>query len=347
MAENSKIEWTDATWNPVLGCDKISPGCKNCYAIRTAWRLQHNPNPKVAKAFEGLTVIEGGKPNWTGRVNVVEERLGEPLSWAKPRRVFVNSQSDLFHDAIPEESIRAVFAIMAQARQHTFQILTKRPARMQEMLSRWQSEGLMLREGCGVSLPNVWLGVSVENQKAADERIPLLLQTPAAVRWVSAEPLLGPITFRWASWDHHQPHPRRVKQLPDVERGGKLISGAVDHLDGLRMLDWVVAGGESGPGARPMHPDWARSLRNECEDAGVSFFFKQWGEWINIGSNPFQPKEFTWLNVDGRNTRDDNAIVTNQGWQCMARVGKKAAGRLLDGVEHNEFPQPAEVTDAH
>lgn len=348
MADKSNIEWTDATWNPVLGCDKVSPGCKNCYAIKTAWRLQHNPNPKVAAAFEGLVAIEGGKPNWTGRVNFVAERLSDPIDWEKPRRIFVNSQSDLFHDGVTDKQIAAAFGVMAATPRHTYQILTKRTDRarawfegleliyLQNKIRHCSAEAFNL--GIGIRarelavlhpvwpLPNVWLGVSVENQKAADERIPLLLQTPAAVRWLSIEPLLAPITFRWARWDHHQPHPRRVNQLPDVERGGKIIAGCVDHLDGLRMLDWVVAGGESGPGARPMHSEWARSLRDQCKAAGVPFFFKQWGEWKPTNSNRGEAGDFF-------------AGIVNQRGDWMRKVGKKAAGRKLDGVEHNEYPE--------
>lgn len=352
MSENSKIEWTDATWNPVLGCDKISPGCKNCYAIKTAWRLQHNPNPKVAKAFEGLTVIQGGQPNWTGRVNFVPDRLDEPLGWRKPRNIFVNSQSDLFHEGIDFSQIAAIFGVMAASPWHTYQVLTKRPARMLEFF-RWIVKGDVSHpevRGCTLAmaqilrhraamiagpgargeidwpLPNVWLGVSVEDQQYADERIPLLLQTPAAVRWISAEPLLGPVDLLLTS--------RRdlIADLPQSQYRGSV-------LDGRPRVDWVVSGGESGPNARPMHPDWARSLRDQCKAAGVPFFFKQWGEWIGASQiSDSQPRGVKFLQPNGVIASDYKAaeqVVDAEGMLC---VGKKAAGRKLDGVEHNEYP---------
>ncbi len=208
------IEWTDQTWNPVDGCDKVSPGCDHCYAEAIATRFA------------------GGKAYPNGfKVTLHPERLSHPLHWRKPRRVFVNSMSDLFHDQIPDEFIADIWDVMGAAPQHTFQILTKRPARMRSLLKHW------------LTLPNVWLGVSAENQRWADIRIPTLAETPAAIRFISAEPLLGPINL-------------------------------TDHLPGL---DWVIAGGESGRHARPMHPDWPRSIRDQCQAAGVAFLFKQWG----------------------------------------------------------------------
>lgn len=347
MADKSKIEWTEATWNPILGCDKVSAGCKNCYAIRTAHRLQHNPNPKVAKAFEGLTVIQGGQPNWMGRVNFVEERLAEPLRWREPRHIFVNSQSDLFHDGLTDEQIADVFGIMAAAHWHTFQVLTKRPQRMLKLVGDVSEAGfacevnerwLGLMRNLGDSrpgfrwdwpLPNIWLGVSCENHATADERIPPLLQTPAAVRWISAEPLLGPINLA--------PYLEFAGDCPKVE------------------LDWLVVGGESGPSARPMHPDWARSLRDQCQAAGVPFFFKQWGEWAETGysGGTFTPEQagqlvpYTCVSSTNRKhvgETDYHAMpkVWKEGaatWRVMTHVGKRAAGRLLDGKEHSEYPE--------
>ncbi len=206
------IEWTDATWNPATGCDKVSPGCDHCYAERIALR-----DPKNFPTGFAVTLHP--------------ERLDKPLHWREPRRIFVNSMSDLFHDQIPDQFIEQVWDTMAAAPQHTFQLLTKRPGRMRSLLRHWQV------------LPNVWLGVSAENQKWADVRLPILAETPAAIRFVSAEPLIGPISL-------------------------------ADHLPGL---DWVIVGGESGPEHRPMDPDWARDLRDQCTSAGVAFLFKQWG----------------------------------------------------------------------
>ena len=241
MSIATTIEWTEATWNPVTGCTKVSPGCDHCYAERITERFH-------------------GKGSFAAVV-LHDDRLSLPLRWRKPRRVFVNSMSDLFHDDVPDDFIAQVFDVMRRAPQHTFQVLTKRPGRMASLLQRWSPvTGTPPWVFTGPwPLPNVWLGTSVEDQKWADVRIPQLLRTPAAVRWLSMEPLLGPVSLRWGSW-----HPLGRTRV-------------TNHLDGLRDLDWIVVGGESGPGARPMHPDWARTIRDECAEAGVPFFFKQWG----------------------------------------------------------------------
>lgn len=245
MSQKSNIEWTDATWNPVTGCTKVSPGCAHCYAERITERF-HGPG-----SFE--------------KVVLHLERMDDPLRWKKPHMVFVNSMSDLFHEEVSVSSIIDVFSVMYRAPQHTFQILTKRPERMRDFCNTYAREPLR----------NVWMGVSAENQHFADERIPVLLQTPSAVRFLSCEPLLGPISCRWAKWDDHLPNARRIKQMPDVERDGKTIAGCVSDVDGLAMLDWVICGGESGPGSRPMQEQWARDLMQQCKAAGVAFFMKQ------------------------------------------------------------------------
>ena len=299
MADGSKIEWTDATWNVVIGCDKVSPGCDHCYAIRTAHRMQANPNPKIAAAYAG-TEADG---EWTGQVNLVEDRLELPLSWTRPRRIFVNAQSDLFHKDVPDEFIARVWAVMGAAPQHTFQILTKRHGRMRSLLKSPSFHRLVgehleryadpTRGGFiptgpwdGLSwwpLPNVWLGVSVEDQQRADLRIKVLRDTPAAVRWLSCEPLLGPVCLdAFHSSDGHKP-------------------GAFAPCEAWPPgIDWVVVGGESGPGSRPMHPDWARTLRDQCVAAGIPFLFKQAGsvlarEWgcAGKGTDPAEwPEPF-------------------------------------------------------
>lgn len=299
----TSIEWTDASWNPIVGCTEISPGCANCYAARlSASRLAHVP------AYKGLTKIEtdnatrGGAARhvrWTGEVRFLPERLEEPLHWKKPRRIFVCDMGDLFHESVKLEWLHKIFATIFKCPQHTFQILTKRAHRMLEVMNGTDGEGRFFQQW---PMPNVWIGVSVENQHFADERIPLLLQTPAAVRWISAEPLLGPVDLRYI-WE--EPHPHGP------------------------YLDWVVCGGESGPHARPMHPDWARSLRDQCQAAGVPFFFKQWGEFLPVlqDSPHLPPKEM------------DTKTVRKLVRQLAAyRVGKKLSGRLLDGREWNEFP---------
>jgi protein gp37 len=214
MAQATAIEWTEATWNPVTGCTKISPGCKHCYAERMAKRLQAMGQPRYANGF---------------RVTLQEDVVDLPLRWRKPRRIFVNSMSDLFHDDVPVDFIRRVFDTMNHAHWHHFQLLTKRAERLHELRHRlsWSE--------------NVWVGVSVENEDYL-WRISRLVEVPAAVRFLSLEPLLGP--------------------LP--------------HL-ALEGVHWVIVGGESGPGARPMHPEWVRDIRTRCQEEDVPFFFKQWG----------------------------------------------------------------------
>lgn len=266
MSAISSIEWTDRTWNPVRGCSVVSPGCVNCYAMKFAHRFSGDGKP-----YAGLTKQTKAGPQWNGRVQLVHAALVEPLSWRKPARVFVNSMSDLFHDAIPDSFILAVFVTMAKAHRHTFQVLTKRPARMQELLSQWRRDGVTLREGCGVVLPNVWLGVSCEDQQRADERIPALLQTPSAVRFISAEPLIGPLygLDQWLSGGADS-RPFWTDRCPVDERGFALIHG----------LDWVIVGGESGTGARDCHVRWVRNIVEQCQRAAVPVFVKQLGSRV-------------------------------------------------------------------
>ncbi len=227
MAGLSDIEWTDATWNPVSGCSMVSPGCTNCYAMRMAARLQAMPHP----AYEGVTRKSGGRSVWTGRVHLNFQALQVPLRWRKARFVFVNSMSDLFHEDIPVVFIRQVWETMRRANWHVFQVLTKRPERMLELCG---SGELPL-------LTNVWLGTSVENAQHA-RRIDFLSQVPAAIRFVSFEPLLGPI----------------------------------EGID-LTEIDWAIVGGESGPGARPIAIEWVDGIKAACDQTGTAFFFKQWG----------------------------------------------------------------------
>lgn len=478
---NTKIEWTDKSWNPVRGCTRVSHGCEHCYAERQAHRFSGSGQP-----YEGLTEIGPKGPRWNGKIRLVPELLEEPLRWRKPCRVFVNSMSDLFHEAVPDRFISEVFAVMNTARRHTFQVLTKRPERM---LRLGTDQKLIY------AMSNVWLGVSVEDQKTADERIPLLLQTPAAVRFVSAEPLLSHIDLsKWLSGN--KPHdgirksvscvrcgrdfldrserenleapaaysrePRRRESSALLERFGetgtrrevfigRLSNGNVlrqetlaqglcpsccldaskqtrhpernadqpqergsrrheasepgtydsiaecdprdkgfgaeakstrggeecvreangdrrledsgvvrkdvsiaDRQDvrsqaghglgdsgrqelGASGISWVICGGESGPGARPSHPDWFRSARDQCQAAGVPFLFKQWGEWEWItymdGEQPILKVSCPTPERMKKSTREIVFDGVN-----MRRVGKKAAGRLLDGKEHNAFP---------
>jgi len=289
MGGKTRIEWTDATWNPVRGCSRVSEGCRNCYAERQAIR-QAGPGGK----YEGLVTITNGHPQWTGDIRVVPEKLGEPLQWRKARRIFVNSMSDLFHENVPDQFITDVFGIMALGFWHQFQILTKRPERALAYFQAGdhgiieQFRAIEVRGGVGPvemframdrrrwsikewqwPLPNVWLGVSVEDQETADERIPILLQTPAAVRFVSYEPALGDVNF--------------CSVQVDLGIKANVLVRYCDHPFGSMLtpsarIDWVIAGGESGPGARPSHPDWFRSVQQQCSAAGVAFFMKQMTE---------------------------------------------------------------------
>lgn len=354
MADKSDIEWTDATWNPITGCSVVSPGCTNCYAMKLAGtRLQHHPSRA------GLTTMSKAGPVWNGQVRLNDEWLLQPLHWKAPRRIFVCAHGDLFHESVPDEWIDRVFAVMALAPQHTFQVLTKRSKRMRKYLAtsgavdkvvdaiREIGLAAELRSRANPStrrmitqdqiidtdaratafnleggysewpLPNVWLGVSTEDQQRADERIPDLLATPAAVRFISAEPLLGALDISTPFHSgrpylglpiHQNPHDQTWHQYG---RSGS-------------HLDWVIVGGESGSGARRMHPDWVRSLRDQCAAAGVPFFFKQWGEWA-----PYDRSAYASSKLASPNSLDNP----------MQRFGKARAGRLLDGVERNGMPE--------
>ena len=323
MADTSKIEWTDATWNIITGCTLVDEGCRHCYAAHliTSWpAIGHHPSRKglARKNAAGIS-------KFTGEVRFNEEWLDQPLRWKKPRKIFVCAHGDLFHESVPDEWIDRVFAVMALAPQHTFQVLTKRPERARAYMAGLGEAGPLdifvrgngrLLKAAEYStrntariefqpvqrwpLRNVWLGTSVSDQSSADLRIPHLLAAPAAVRFISAEPLLGPVDLTAVKHDLH----------------GKICAmtgylGTGMYGDYGPRLDWVICGGESGPHARPMHPDWARSLRNQCQAAKVPFLFKQWGAWA--------PNE-------------------KQGSDYFQKVGKARAGRQLDGREWNEMP---------
>lgn len=226
MADTS-IEWTDATWNPVAGCTILTAGCTNCYAMRMAARLEAMGVDK----YVGTTRKSGGRAKWTGKIVLDHKSLSVPETWAKPRRVFVNSMSDLFHSDVPIDFIRLVWDAMSKTRRHTYQILTKRPDRMAEVLSQ---DGFKI-------LPNVWLGTSVEDGRVL-HRLDELREVPAAIRFVSYEPLIGSVA------------------------GGD-----------LKDIHWAIVGGESGPNSRPMDPKWIDEIFDQCTDADAAFFFKQWG----------------------------------------------------------------------
>lgn len=264
MSTTTSIEWTDVTWNPVRGCSRVSAGCDNCYAIREANRHRRG-------AYADLVTIRKRdgeeRADWTGKAVLVPDALDAPLHWQKPRRVFVNSMSDLFHESLPDHAIDRVFEVMALARRHVFQVLTKRPSRMRSLVPTLAAKHTA-RDSTGWPLPNVWLGVSCEDQATADERIPLLLQTPAAVRFVSAEPLLGAVDLRVL-----QPGdpPTEIDALAGTHGVLRPHRGECDRLD------WVIVGGESGPRARRCDVRWIRSIVEQCKAASVSVFVKQLG----------------------------------------------------------------------
>ncbi len=411
------IEWAQQVWNPLVGCTVHSPGCTNCYAMRMAYRLEAMAKEQMMLRdsplahYCGTTRKVKGNAVWTGQVNLApESTLLAPLRRKKPTRYFVNSMSDLFHESVPDEWIDQIFAVMALCPQHTFQVLTKRSDRMREYLSggRWAWRVIEAkkafdrahRPGMGGilgttngALPNVWLGVSVEDQTRADQRIPDLLNTPAAVRWISAEPLLGPVDLR--QWQHSYgcgcgwggdnpldfcrdcdwlghatgeietyPPSFRLQGIPVAGCGscGKDLDGSKacpecegEDSDGLSFgpnsrpkIDWIVVGGESGKSARPMHPDWARSLRDQCAAANVPFFFKQWGEWGPEGEAGDHGLKAALLRGEKWDFHTaaygevhNDRIGTAWMQMDVYRVGKKAAGRLLDGIEHNAMPSAA------
>ncbi|MDI9393487.1 MAG: phage Gp37/Gp68 family protein [Synergistota bacterium] len=335
MADKSRIEWTDATWNPVTGCTPISMGCENCYAKRHAER------------FRGRFGYPADDPF---RVTFHEDRLEHPLRWAKPRKIFVCSMGDLFHDDVELEWLYKIFGVIARCPQHRFMVLTKRPARMRIFFNTpipvpGHYGYYIKREGVPLEVFNhLWLGVTAENQRTADERIPILLQIPAAVRFVSVEPMLGPVDI--SPWDKCDLCGRLRNSFdPDKILGVWGSSFCHEHYNPFNgcegtyerhALDWVICGGESGPGARPMHPYWAQSLRDQCVNAQVPFFFKQWGEWESAE----QPGTDVVLR-----RLESNQCVSKGGensYMLHTRVGKKAAGRELDGREWNEWPEEVE-----
>lgn len=360
MADHTKIEWTDATWNPVTGCSVVSPGCTNCYAMRLAGtRLKHHPSRA------GLTRETKAGPVWTGEVRFNEAWLTQPLQWKRPRMVFVCAHGDLFHEDVPDAWIDQVFAVMALAPQHTFQVLTKRAARMRDYLGSLGPSGPRTWDritdaafeigrkvrgyggSAGLStrpLPNVWLGVSAEDQLRADDRIPDLLATPAAIRFVSAEPLLASIRFDRIDDDvdtfedcggHPDPHwpsdthdatwlnaltgqMEAEARAPDGTRRGSIDVGL--RWKGGK-LDWIIVGGENGP--RMMRAEWAQAIRDQCAAANVPFFFKQWGTHLPAGQ----------IMADGR--------PWTPGCGSTLHATKGITGRLLDGVEYNGMPRTA------
>jgi protein gp37 len=322
MADGTGISWTDATWNPVRGCSRVSEGCRNCYAERVAARFSGPGQP-----YEGLADRARKGSKWTGAVRLIPEHLADPLKWKRPRRIFVNSMSDLFHESLKNEQIAAVFGVMAMAGRHTFQVLTKRARRMREWFEWAQSaeedptSTIMKEAICWGDvgdampvvfdrppwpLPNVWIGASVESQEPADERIPDLLATPAAVRFLSCEPLLGPV------------------RLDDIGKGwsslARTFAASMTPRGDRVGIDWVIAGCESGPGARPCESGWLRAIRDQCADAGTAFFLKQAKGWDH-----------------GRTEMVAMGVGFGDG--SKHKSGGVIELPYLDGVQHAAFPE--------
>lgn len=361
MSDKTGISWTDSTWNPIRGCSRVSPGCVNCYAERVAMRFSRDGQP-----YAGLVRFRARNPGddspkpigWSGAVRMIHEHLADPLRWRKPRRIFVNSMSDLFHESLSNERIAAVFGVMAAAPQHTFQVLTKRARRMREWFE-WAGHDFALQQREIASaphvframldaayeelgkpqkpsldaawrgheddlwpLPNVWLGVSVENQAAADERIPELLATPAAVRFLSCEPLLGAVD---------------VLRYLGPQSLGFSASGRGSIARGI---DWVIAGCESGPGARDCDAGWLRALRYQCATPySVPFFLKQAEESLDYSKAEGAGGFADDLNPDG--TIDEPIMCGAGSRPKRRRPGGNRIVELpyLDGVQHAEFPR--------
>lgn len=295
----SKIEWTDRTWNPITGCTKVSEGCRNCYAEREFPRSYKRHGREFNDVKEH------------------EDRMLKPLSWTKSSRVFVNSMSDLFHKDVSDKTILRIFNIMELAATHQFQVLTKRPDRMRKWLKKHTTTK---------PANNIWIGVSVEDQETADDRISILLDTPAAVRWISAEPLLGPIDFNAFS-DAAEPF-LNLNALSGLRENpfGETVTRAYGT-----KIDWVIVGGESGPRARPMNPDWVHSILKQCWKDHVPFFFKQWGEWApHYPGKDWEPSDKTLFEYFTPSPLGHGSKV----W----KMGKKAAGRILDDRTWDQYP---------
>lgn len=342
MGDRTGISWTDATWNPIRGCSRISEGCMRCYAERIAERFSG-----PGQVFEGFA--ERGR-GWTRKVELIPEQLAVPLRWKRGRRIFCSSMTDVFHESLSNEAIAAVFGVMAACPQHTFQVLTKRAKRMREWFEWVQQESEHPLSTCGREwisamdfpvtsrsaagratigpgarwpLPNVWLGVSVENQNAADERIPELLATPAAVRFLSCEPLIGPVDLsRWLEGD------TRVTDDDEDAPDGAIVDGRlrvgkdwarVDHLH------LVIAGCESGPGARPCEVAWLRQLRDQCAAARVAFWLKQARHHVEPGNYPL--------------VGDNHVDVVGAGPGSKRKPSGVIELPYLDGVQHAAFPE--------
>jgi protein gp37 len=336
MGDKTGISWTDASWNCIRGCSRVSEGCRHCYAETMAGRFSDPGQP-----YHGLVTLRKGKvkPKWNGKIDFIPKHLLDPLRWQKPRRIFVNSMSDIFHENLSFEHIAAIFAVMLLAKQHKFQVLTKRSKRMKEFFA-WAGT-LTMPQLIGYAyralkdhpeelktlaradrdlgaytwpLPNVWLGVSVENQEAADERIPDLIACPAAVRFLSCEPLIGQVILQGDSVS---------------ESGGMHSRKYLRGIEGDQRIHWVIAGCESGPGMRPCDHRWLRSLRDQCKAAGTKYFLKQ-ATKAQEGGHRLYPS--------GQAAKAPIVDVVKAGANSKVKPGGVIERPFLDGFQHQEFP---------
>jgi len=352
MKKEHKIGWLNLpgykgeTWNPIIGCSKVSDGCKNCYAERMAGRLAHMPG-----AYEYSNVVSSNPTKWNGKTQLVQSAIDKPLRWKKPRVIFVCSMGDLFHEDTSFQDIDKVFTIMACNPQHIFIVLTKRAKRMAEyynspvtraniyyLILKSKNSGYAVTDPLdkdGWPLKNVWLGVTAENQETANDRLLHLIKTPAALKFISVEPIVGPVDLTAIK--------EEVLLTKQDYLKFKFLTGK--KFEGPK-IDWVICGGESGPGARPMHPDWVRSLRDQCQEAGVPFFFKQWGEFVSQHQGPKvnQLSKDKWFSVstegDYGPLYETSYMKDGLNYRTVGKIGRKAAGNLLDGEKWEQYPDP-------
>ena len=337
----TKIEYVTDSWNPIIGCSHAgSPGCDNCYAASlAATRLKHHPR------YEGLAEIRDGVIQWTDGIRHIGTALYEPLRARKPRRYLVCSMGDLFHEAVAPVFLEEVFAVMAEASQHTFLVLTKRPVAMARFAARMMALKEETRNGAlwGITWPppNVYFGVTVETQ-AQMWRVYELRKIVAAGHWVSAEPCLGPLDFHFGKAVCYCRGSMSKLNGPSVEPDWEIHGRHCPECNSDRPiieLDLVVLGGETGPGARPMHPDWARKVKNDCVAAGIPFWFKQWGQWRPAECWGEAQYSTAAKHIWPRSETRDTTHFFNLHEGIMMRVGKKPAGHLLDGEEWNQLPE--------
>lgn len=308
-----KISWLNMpgykpeTWNPIIGCSKVSTGCDNCYAEKFAFRIVNMLEKSKSETYH-VYQNAANKQGWTGRTALNTDHIDKPMKWKDKRMVLVCSMGDLFHENVPFEWIDAVFSVMSDNDQHIYILLTKRPHKVEAFFD-WKKNNLGFD---WAPKDNIWFGVTIENQEQANKRLPYLNYFYAAVKFVSVEPMLSAIDFS--------------------ESIGETLKW---HAGGLKnCISWVICGGESGNKARPMHPDWVRFLRDQCRLAEVPFFFKQWGEW-GIVSGLGNQKGKICFNSSGR----EQWLPSHFGYSVMKKIGRNAAGNLLDGEQHHNWPK--------